>query len=191
MAIEYLERRKEDRVVIGCLLCGNPFSVSAVGVDRGMPYCSYDPDHEQTDRRKSVKCACGKWNCSIIYPPSSAGHNRPSCEQHPTINGVHHTDSTVACTTNHRTPEQEVEWIEDHSKWKTAQERLPDLAAVMAELDSKANPLSFDGHDIFKFVEADPEAAAICLSKMYKTLRRIAIGKAAMAEIPVPKLDRF
>ncbi len=124
--------------------------------------------------RENIQCGCGMFRCSDFPCPHW-------------IEGKHHDDGSVACKTNHRSPEEEVEWQEEHAKWKEAQAKLPDLAAVMIMLDEKANPFSFDGHDIFMFVEECPEEAAICLTKMYSTLSGISVGKEAMGEIPVPK----
>ena len=181
---DYVERRKEDRA--GCVVCGLPLDFDAQpGSDReGQLVCSYDHSHEYNDRRKSVRCGCGKWRCPMPYPHPSAGHNRPSCEPHPKINGAHHTDGTTACETSYRTPEEEMQWQKNHAKWKAVQAKLPDLAAVLHLLDAQANPLSFDGHDNFKFVSENPEAAAICIHHMYDTLRGIQVGAIAMRSIP-------
>ena len=136
------------------------------------------------DRRKSTKCGCGKWNCS---GPDYLMNKVTACSHGGLNFGTHHTDGSQACETNHRSPEAEVKWQAEHAKWKASQATLPDLAAVMDMLHDKANPLSFDGHDNFKFVVENPEDAAICIHKMYDTLVRIQIGKDALAEIPIHK----
>lgn len=146
-----------------------------------------------------TKCGCGKYRCVPVYPPPSAGHNRPDSCGH-TIGGPrsdgrigdlisptphpHHTDGTTACETNHRTVAEQIEWAHGRDKWKAAQKKLPDLATVLSVLYDHANPLSFDGHDNFKWVVENPEEAAICIHKMYSTIRGIAVGAKAMQEIP-------
>ena len=140
----------------------------------------------------NTQCGCGKFKCK----PENCDHLTRNMgdpdKPPPQMNDFrgplphpHHTDGTQACEANHRTPEQQAEWEVNHSKWREAQARLPDLAAVMSLLYDQANPLSFDGHDNFTFVSENPEAAAICIHHMYDTLARIAVGKTAMAEIPV------
>ena len=169
------ERRKENWIE-GCHICGGKLEAAAIGIKRGQVHCSLNEEHAHADRRRSAKCACGKWKCS---GPPHCNHFR--------IIGSHHTDGTTACETNYRSPTEQETWIADHVRWKAAQAKLPDLAAAMALLDDAANPLSFDSYDIFMFVESRPEEAAICLSKMYKTLSCISIGKEAMEEIPTLK----
>ena len=188
---EYVERRIENRS--GCVVCGADVHVGS-GVDL-YGYCSADGAHFWDNRRKSTKCGCGKWNCGAPGDPDKQMRNGVwCCQYHPEryrrIEGEHpdhHTDGSQACETNHRSPDAEVEWQAEYAKWKASQATLPDLAAVMDMLHDKANPLSFDGHDNFKFVVENPEDAAICIHKMYDTLVRIQIGKDALAEIPIHK----
>lgn len=186
----YAERRKEDRE--GCVICGSGLDDIPIPRDDDDGYhleeqCSSDPDHE--DRRKSIKCGCGKWRCPGPGDPKTQLPNGIwACVTHPDLaspeNNPHHTDGTQACETNYRTPEQQADWEVGHAKWKDARKRLPDLAAVLSRLDAEANPLSFDGHDVFHFVSKNPEEAAICIHKMYKTIRGIAVGATAMRDIP-------
>lgn len=171
--------------------CGGRISVGS-GLEM-MGFCSNEASHAWADRRKSTKCGCGKWQCPA--PGSQSPGGIWSCYQHPdygfdtsTSTGnqyipKHHTDGTQACETNHRTSEEQIQWQEEHAKWKDAQATLPDLAKVMVYLEEMANPLSFDGHDNFQFVANYPEKAAICIHHMFKTLQGIQIGQAALAKL--------
>ena len=158
-------------------------------------------NQEHQERRKSVKCACGKWQCG--RPGHQSPGSRWTCFLHPQYGfgtsdaylpgdknygadlqiPKHHTDGTVACGTNHRTPEQQQVWEEERTKWRTAQAKMPDLAAVMTELDRHDSLM--DGHDMFKFVVDNPELATICLTHLYNVICGIEVGKRAMAAIPV------
>lgn len=193
----YVERRKVDRS--GCVQCGGEI-VDKVGLlGEVNPGCinATDIEHSWNNRRKSVKCGCGKWQCPAPGDQSSGGIW--SCYQHPdygfdtsTDTGnmsipKHHTDGTQACETNHRSPEEQTEWDADHANWKTAQKMLPDMGEVMAYLEDIHYPLSFDGHDNFEAVKKNPWAAAICIQQMYDTLRGIQIGQEALAKLPLLK----
>ena len=179
----YLERRKEDwpEGERRCVSCGAQLNFHAIGDSKGQYECSNKPTHEISDRRKSTKCGCGKWKCG---GDKHAGEEMeaPICQH--IIMGSHHTDGTYVCETNHRSPEAEAVWQEEHTKWQAVRATLPDLAAVLHLLDAQANPLSFDGHDNFTFVENNPEAAAICIHHMYDTLRGIQVGAHAMRKLP-------
>ena len=126
-----------------------------------------------------LKCGCGKFICL----GQADQVNKTQCAFHPELEvGVkHHTDGRFGCESDFRTPDQEREWQAERTRWQAAKQQLPDLKAVMVELENHDS--LFDDYSMFEFVVSNPEAATICLSRMYETLIDIAIGKAAMAEI--------
>ena len=183
----YIERRKDDRP--GCSECGGDIVEKIALMGEVYEGCaqSGDIEHDWTNRRKSTKCGCGKWNCpvNVSIPGSHEGVPTRTCDRHgDPVSDVHHTDGTQACKTNHRTPEEEVKWQADHAKWEAIRKKLPDLAAVLNLLDIQANPLSFDGHDNYNFVVMNTEAAAICIHHMYDFIRGIQVGELAMSKLP-------
>ena len=135
------------------------------------------------NKEMNVECGCGKFICDSL--PHRV--NKTQCDFHPELEAriKHHTEGGYGCEANFRTPDQEREWQAERARWQVAKKQLPDLKAVMAELENHDSLL--DSHSMFEFVVGNPEAATICLSRMYETLSGIAVGKAAMAEIPTDR----
>ena len=80
-----------------------------------------------------------------------------------------------------RTPEQQAKYDKEKELWRIARERLPNLKAVIDEIEQCHSPI--DGHDMFMLVKHDPEMAAIALTQMFEALQAIQIGQAQLAEL--------